>query len=200
MRDDPAPDAPRAANPTLRAVVDFGGLAVFLAAYLITRDMIVATWALVAGSAAALALGYAVERRLAPLPLFGGLAALIFGGLTLIFHDPIFIKIKATVINLALGSVMLGGWAMGRSPLKALFSSALELSEAGWRRLTLRFGLFYLCMAALNEAVWRTQPDETWVLFRFPGLQILSVLFALAQVPMMMRDKKALEQAADLEP
>ena len=54
-------------------------------------------------------------------------------------------------------------------------------------------------MAALNEAVWRTQPDSVWILFRFPGLPVLSVLFALSQAPMMVKDMKAAEAAAELE-
>lgn len=196
-------------NAAVRAVVDYGGLAVFLAAYLAakfilkqpgTEPLLTATWGLVVGSALALIVGLAVERRIAPLPLFAGLAALIFGGLTLVFHDPRFVKIKPTAINLVLAGVMLGGAAMGKNPLRALFSGALNLSPQGWRRLTIRYGIFFLVMAVANEVVWRTQPDSVWILFRFPGLQALSLLFALTQVPMMMKDMKALEAAAELEP
>ena len=153
-----------------------------------------------AGSAIALGVGYAVERRIAPLPLFAGLAALVFGGLTLVFHDAIFIKIKATVINLMLGLTMLGSLALKKNALKALFSTSLPLSEVGWNKLALRFGVFYLCMAGLNEIVWRTQPEAIWVAFRFPGLQILSLLFVATQLPMLMKDMKAVEAAADMEP
>lgn len=196
-------------NEIVRAVVDYGGLLVFVATYFVAKlvlkeppnpALLTATWGLVGGSAAALALGYIAERRIAPLPLFAGVVALIFGGLTLVFHDPRFVKIKPTAINLVLGAVMLGGAAMGKNPLKALFSGALNLSPQAWRRLTVRYGIFFLAMAGLNEAVWRTQPDSVWILFRFPGLQVLALLFALTQVPMMMKDMKAMEAAAELEP
>lgn len=196
-------------NQAVRAIVDYGGLAVFLLSYLVARfvlkqpgnpALLTATWGLVVGSAAALIVGLVVERRIAPLPLFAGLAALIFGGLTLFFHDPRFVKIKPTAINIALAGVMLIGTAMGKNPLKALFAEALHLSPLGWRKLTIRYGIFFLVMAAANEAVWRTQPDSVWILFRFPGLQILSLLFAATQVPMMMRDMKSLETAAEMEP
>ena len=186
-------------HTAVRAAVDYGGLAVFLLVYLVTHNMLTATWGLVGGSAAALILGYAVERRIAPLPLFSGLTALIFGGLTLVFHDPRFIKIKPTAINLVLSGVMIGGVLMKKNPLKALFSSALTLSEPAWRTLTIRYGVFFAVMAVLNEVVWRTQPDGVWVLFRFPGLQLLSIAFALTQVPAMMKDMKAAEAAAELE-
>ena len=196
-------------NPFVRAIVDYGGLAVFLATYFVARmvlkqpgnpALLTATWGLVGGSAVALLVGLVVERRVAPLPLFAGLAALIFGGLTLVFHDPRFVKIKPTAINVALAGVMLIGTAMGKNPLKALFADALHLSPQGWRKLTIRYGIFFLVMAAANEAVWRTQPDSVWILFRFPGLQVLSLLFAVTQVPMMMKDMKSLETAAEMEP
>ncbi len=196
-------------NPMVRAVVDYGGLAVFLLAYFVARlvlkqpgnpALLTATWGLVAGSALALLVGLVLEKRVAPLPLFAGLAALIFGGLTLIFHNPVFVKLKPTAINLALAGVMLIGTAMGKNPLRALFATALHLTPEGWRKLTIRYGIFFLVMAAANEAVWRTQPDSVWILFRFPGLQVLSLLFALTQVPMMMKDMKAIEAAAEMEP
>ena len=208
MAEDSTPPKP-SGNGTVRAVVDYGGLAVFLIAYFVARmilkqpgnpALLTATWGLVAGSALALLVGLIVERRIAPLPLFAGLAALIFGGLTLIFHNPIFVKIKPTAINLALAGVMLIGTAMGKNPLRALFADALHLSPQGWRKLTIRYGIFFLVMAAANEVVRRTQPDSVWILFRFPGLQVLSLLFAVTQVPMMMKDMKALEMAAEMEP
>ncbi len=107
-------EEPRTSGGIVRALVDYGGLVVFVGTYLVSRSMITATWGLVAGSAGALAIGLIFQRRLAPLPLFAGLAALIFGGLTLVFHDPRFVKIKPTAINVVLGAVMLGGAAMGR--------------------------------------------------------------------------------------
>ena len=192
----------------VRAVVDYGGLVAFLGAFLVLRfvqhapsqaALLAATWWLVAGSVIALAVGLVVERRLAPLPLFAGLAALVFGGLALFFHDPRLIKIKPTVTNTVFACVMLGGVAMGKNPLKALFSTAINLSPAGWRTLTIRYGVFFLAMAALNEVVWRTQPDSVWVLFKFPGMEILVLLFAATQAPMMIKDMKAMETAAELE-
>ena len=164
---------PAKPNMTLRAVVDYAGPGAFLAGYLVTRNMLMATWALVAVSAAALILGYIIERRIAPMPLLAGGAALFFGVLTLVFHDPRFIKVKPTAINLLLSVALLGGLALGKSPLKLLMGDAIRLTEAGWR----------------------TQPDSTWVWFRMPGLPLLAVLFSFTQVPFMLKQMQALEVA-----
>ena len=171
----------------IRGAVDYGGPCAFLVAFLLTKNTMTATWALVGASAVALAVGFLVERRLAPMPLLAGVAALVFGGLTLIFHDERFIKIKPTVLNVGFAAFLLGGLAMKKNPLKALLAGAIHMPEPAWRTLTLRYGVFFLLVAALNETVWRTQPTETWAWFRFPGLQLLAVVFSITQVPFMMR-------------
>mgnify|MGYP000904267768 CR=1 FL=1 len=172
----------------VRAVVDYGGLAAWLIAYFAGgRNLVNATWALVAGSALALVIGFVVERRVAPFPLIAGAAGLIFGSLTLVFHDARFLKVKPTVMNLLFGIGLLGGLALRRNPLKFLLGDAFPMADEGWRRLTVRYGLFFLALAALNEAIWRTQPDAVWVLFRFPGLMVLTVAFAVTQAPLMMK-------------
>ena len=171
----------------IRSGVDYAGPLAFLLGYLITRNLLTATWALVGASGLALIVGYVVERRIAPMPLFAGLTALIFGTLTLVFHDTRFVKIKPTVINAVLAGVMLGGVWLKKNPLKALLGDALKLPDPAWRTLTLRYGVFFLFTAILNEAVWRTQPDGVWIWFRMPGLQILALVFSLSQVPLMLK-------------
>jgi intracellular septation protein len=186
------------AKKYVRGVVDFGGLAAFLGAFVFFRTsgmeqqqaLMQATWALVAGSAVALAIGFIVERRIAPFPLIGGVAALFFGTLTLVFHDPRMLKIKPTVMNTAFGVILLAGLAMRKNPLKLLMGDSVQMPDEGWRKLTLHYALFFLALAVLNEAVWRTQPDDIWVAFRFPGILILTVLFSFAQVPLMMKYAK----------
>jgi intracellular septation protein len=181
----------------LRMVVDYSGAVAFVIGYFATKDFQKATWALVVVSALALIVGFAAERRVAPLPLIYGGAALVFGALTLVFHDPRFVKMKTTFVDLALGTAMLVGLVMGKSPIRLLMGESLKLSDESWRKLTLRFGVFFICLALLNELVWRTQPDKVWVLFRMPGLLIIAFLFSFTQLPMMMKDAKALEAAAN---
>lgn len=183
----------------VRGTVDYGGLLAFVIGYIVTRDAVQATWWLVAGSAAALVLGFAVERRVAPMPLLAGGAALLFGGLTLIFDDVRFVKMKPTFINLAFAGFLIGGSLLNRNPLKVLMGQALVMTERAWRTLTWRYGLYFLVIAGLNELVWRSQPEPLWFAFRFPGLQLLAVAFSFTQVPLIMKGMKDAEAEAEPE-
>ncbi|MBL8769796.1 MAG: septation protein IspZ [Phenylobacterium sp.] len=175
----------------VRWFVDYSALAIFLAAYFATgRNLVQASWWLVGGSALALAVGLAVERRIAPFPAIAGGAALLFGGLTLVFDDARFLKIKPTIMNGLFGAALLVGLAMRKNPLKLVLGDAFTMPEPVWRQLTLRYAGMFFALAAINEVVWRTQPDTVWVVFRFPGLMILTLVFTLSQVPLLMRYMK----------
>lgn len=190
------PTSRKPSSPVVRAVVDYAGLAAFMAGYLVSRDFLVATGALVAASAAALLAGFVLERRVALLPLLSGGAALVFGGLTLIFHDKTFVQIKPTIINLALAAGLLVGLALRKNPLKALIGEQIKLTDAGWRRVTLRYAAFFVAMAGLNEGVRRGAGEGTWIVFRSLGLPALAVVFSLLQIPLMLKEGKVLEAAA----
>jgi len=190
---------PKKNNGWVRTVVDYGAAIAFGAAYFITKDFQKATWVLVAASAAALAIGFAVERRLALLPLFFGGMALIFGTLGLIFHSDVFVKIKVTVINLALAAFLFGGVFAGRQPLKLIMGEALHLPDAAWRTLTLRYGGYFAVVAILNEIVRNTQGTDTWVKFRL-GLLPLALVFVATQVPFMMKHMAKGDEASAVEP
>lgn len=180
---------------SLRQAIDFGALAAFMGSYAFLRffqklesneALVQATWVLVGASAIALLAGWILEKRLAPLPLFSGLFALIFGGLTLFFHDPNLLKIKITVQNLALSAILLGSLIFNKAAFKYLLGSAFNLTDAGWRGLTLRYGLFFLTVAIVNETIWRTQSDDFWVAFR-GGLWMASAAFGIWQVFFIMK-------------
>lgn len=135
----------------------------------------------------ALALDYALERRLSPMPIFTAVLVLIFGGLTLYLKNETFIKIHVTLLYGFFGAVLLGGLAFRRLFIKYVFAQAFDLSETGWRILTWRFGIFFLALAALNEAVWRNTTTATWVAFKFWGIMPLIFLFILSQTPLIMK-------------
>ncbi|HEY0928062.1 inner membrane-spanning protein YciB [Brevundimonas sp.] len=191
---------------TIRQAVDFGALLAFMAAYAINRfargldgqeALVQATWVLVGASIIALIVGYVAEKRLAPLPLLTGGFALIFGVLTLVFHDPTLLKIKLTIQNGLLAVVLLGSLPLRKYPFKYLLGDAIRITDIGWRGLTLRYGLYFAAVAIANEIVWRTQTDDTWVAFR-GGLWMASAAFGIWQVFYIM--KHLIKDEEDAEP
>ncbi len=171
----------------VRIAVDYGApIAFAVAFYGFGRNLIMATGVLVAASVIALIIGFVVERRLAPLPLIAGLFAVVFGGLTLFFHDAQFVKMKITFQNAAFALALLGGLALKKNPLKALLGESLKMPDAAWRSLTLRYGLYFVAVAVANEVVRNTQSDAFWVNFR-TALLPLALVFSLSQTPFMMK-------------
>lgn len=171
----------------VRAFVDYAAPVAFAVAFFgFGRDTILASGVLVVASIVALAVGWIVERRVAPLPLFAGVLAIIFGGLTLVFDDDRFVKMKVTVVNGLLASAMLGGWLTRRNFMKPMFGEAIRLPETAWRSLMVRYGAWFALVAVANEFVWRTQTDAVWVTFR-TGLLPAAVVFSLLQLPFMMK-------------
>ena len=184
----------------VRSAVDYGGLLAFLGTLLITRDFQKATWVLMGASVAALTLGLAVERRLAPLPLLTGSAALVFGTLTLVFHDKSFVKMKLTFVDGFLTILLFGGYLLKRNPLKALMGSNLTLPDEAWRTLSVRYAFFFLASAIANEFVWRTQTDARWAIFRLVDFGA-ALVFSFAQTPYLMKHMAAQSDATPvLEP
>ncbi len=135
----------------------------------------------------ALAISYVLTRHLPMMPLITAVIVLVFGSLTLVLHDELFIKLKPTIIYVLFGGVLLGGLAFGKPLLGAVFNSVFHLSEEGWRKLTLRWAMFFFALAALNEIVWRTQTTDFWVSFKVFGVLPLTFLFAASQFPLMSR-------------
>jgi intracellular septation protein len=111
----------------------------------------------------------------------------IFGGATIYFHDPRFIKMKVTILDAGFGLFLLTGALRGKNPLKALMGEAFHLPDPVVRTLTLRFAVFFFAIAAVNEVVWRTQSNRIWALYKFPGTAILIFLFTMSQTPLMMK-------------
>lgn len=187
------------ARQWIRSGVDYAPPLAFGLTFLATRDFQVATAVLVGACALALAVGFLVERRLAVLPLVAGVPAIVFGGLTLLLHDPSFVKMKVTFVNGGFAAALLGGMLLKKNPIRLLIGDQLQLSDADLNQLTLRYGLWFLACAIANEVVWRTQSDGTWVAFR-TALLPAALAFSLAQVPFLMKRLKNPAQATPPEP
>ena len=170
----------------LRPVVEYGPIAAFIIAFYL-GDLFTATASIMAASILALILSYAVERRIPMMPLITAGIIGIFGGLTLWLQDETFIKMKPTIIQLFIATILIGGLKLNRLMLKSLLKSGLHMTDEGWRVLTVRFALFFLLSAIINEVVWRTQSTELWVNFKVFGLTGLTFVFIITQLPMMKR-------------
>ena len=181
--------------PLLKLVLEMGPLVLFFLGNAYAerfgvapdQKLFVATGLFVAATVVALAIHYALVRRLPIMPLVSGVVVVVFGGLTLLLQDKTFIMVKPTIVNTLFGVVLLGGLAFGKPLLSVVLDSMFALTEEGWRKLTFRWGLFFLALAALNEVVWRTQTEDFWVNFKVFGIMPITVLFALAQTPLLTR-------------
>jgi intracellular septation protein len=181
-----APQRRKALNPMLKFALELGPLALFFAVYS-RLGIFAATGVLMAGVVATVAVSYAMLKRFPVMPLVTAIIVLIFGSLTLIFHDETLIKIKPTALYLLFGAALFAGLWLKRPLLKILFDGALHVTEEGWRKLTWRWAFFFLALAVLNEIIWRTQTTDVWVKFKTFGFLPITLLFALAQAPLIMR-------------
>lgn len=181
-----AKDKPPQINPLLKIALDLGPLVLFFIAN--SRFGIFgATGVFMAATVVALVAGYVLTRHLPVMPLVTAIVVLIFGGLTLYLQDETFIKIKPTIIYVLFGAILLGGQFMGKPLLAMVFDQVFHLNPDGWRKLTIRWAVFFFALAVLNEIVWRTQTTDTWVAFKVFGFMPLTFIFAAAQYPLLQK-------------
>ena len=188
-------------NPVLKLVLELGPLVIFFFVNakgtvliekfglenLFPQPIFLATAVFMVAMLASIAASWIISRHLAIMPLITGVVVLVMGGLTLWLQDDTFIKIKPTIVNVFFGGVLLIGLAFGRSLLAYVFDAAFALDNQGWRKLTFRWGIFFFVLAGLNELVWRTQSTDFWVAFKVWGTMPLTMIFALAQLPLMQK-------------
>jgi intracellular septation protein len=183
-------------NPLVKLGLEFGPLVIFFLAnsygdrlfgVATDRRIFVATGIFIAASLLSLALSKILLDHLPRMAIVNAVVVTVFGGLTLALNDATFIKIKPTIVNTLFGVILLGGLAMGRLFLPIVLDSVMRLTEEGWRKLTLRWGLFFFVLAILNEIVWRTQSEDFWVGFKVWGVMPITIAFALSQTPLIMR-------------
>ena len=185
--------------------VDYGPIAIFALTMIVSNllkigakedRIIYASAALAIASVVALVVGLVAEKRIAWIAVVTAALGIPFSVLTVIFKDPVFIKIKMTIIDGLIGSVLLIGLAMKKQPLKALLGEALKLKDEAWPRMTLYYALFYLAMAAVNEAVWRTQTTDVWATWKIGSMIGGPIVFSIVLLPFMMKNMIMDEPAA----
>jgi len=183
------PSQIEAMSPTkqaLKLLVEIGPLIVFFVANS-QYDIFFATGAFMVATAVALVVSRLLFKRIPAMPLVTGIFVFIMGGLTLYLHDELFIKLKPTITNVLFATILLSGLAYGVSLLKYLFSDVFQLLDEGWRKLTLRWALFFLFLAVLNEIVWRFFSTDFWVAFKVFGVMPLTIIFSIMQLGLMQK-------------
>lgn len=172
-----------------RALTEYGPLILFFVCNL-AFGIMPATGVLIAATVAAVAWSMLRERRVPWLPIVGAVLVSVFGGLTLVFDDTFFLKIKPTVASLLFAAALLIGLLLRRNFLKAVLGSMLELDELGWRNLTIYWAAVFVAMAVANEFAWRSLTTDGWVTFKTFGLTGIAVVASIGAAPLMRRARR----------
>ena len=175
----------------LKFITDFGPLLIFFTIYYKSgNDLSAAIPPLIISTLIAVAIMYVVEKKIPYVPLIGAVVISLFGGLTLYFNNPIFIYMKPTIVNLIFAAILLvSKFFFNKNFLKFFLQTAFQLIEEGWKKLNLRWAYFFIFLAILNEVVWRTQPEATWVNFKVWGMLPITIIFTAMQLPLINRYK-----------
>ena len=175
----------------LKFIADFGPLLIFFTVYYKSgNNLSVAIPPLIIATIVAVAVVYFIERKIPYVPLIGGIIISLFGGLTLYFNNPVFLYMKPTIINIIFASgLIIGKIFFNKNFLKFFFKTAFQLDEMGWDKLNFRWAYFFIFLAFLNEIVWRTQPETTWVNFKVWGMLPITFIFTALQLPLINKYK-----------
>ena len=175
----------------LKFAADFGPLFIFFVIYYKSgNNLAVAIPPLIISTIIAVIVIYLLEKKIPYVPLLGGIIISFFGGLTLYFNNPVFLYMKPTIINVIFALVLIVGKSFfQKNFIKLFFKSAFQLNDEGWNKLNNRWVYFFIFLAILNEMVWRTQPETTWVNFKVWGILPLTFIFTAFQLPIINKHK-----------
>ena len=175
----------------LKFIADFGPLLIFFTVYYKSgNNLSVAIPPLIISTIIAVTAIYFIENKIPYIPLVGGVIISLFGGLTLYFDNPIFIYMKPTIINIIFAIVLIFGRILFKKNFLEFFlKTAFSLDELGWNKLNDRWAYFFIFLAIINEIVWRTQTETTWVNFKVWGILPLTFIFTALQVPLIKKHK-----------
>jgi len=175
----------------LKFVADFGPLLIFFVIYYKSgNNLAMAIPPLIISTIIAVIAIYLLEKKIPYIPLMGGIIISFFGGLTLYFNNPVFLYMKPTIINVIFAlTLIVGRNFFQKNFIKFFFKSAFQLNDEGWNKLNNRWAYFFIFLAILNEMIWRTQPETTWVNFKVWGILPLTFIFTAFQLPIINKHK-----------
>jgi intracellular septation protein len=171
-----------------KLATDLGPLVVYLLAYWFTKNVILSTGIFMAATATAIIASKLMHGKISAMLWFSGAMVLVLGGLTVWFHDPRFIQMKPTIYYLMVSAILAFGMMTDRQMLKIVLGQAYPgLTDRGWSKLTRNWALFFVAMAIANEAVWRSTNMDFWLGYKLWGAMPATILFAIANIPMLMK-------------
>jgi intracellular septation protein len=174
-----------------KTLCDYAPLAVFFIAYKFIESpnpLIFATICLLITTFVTLIISYILTKKISMMALFSGIILGTFGGLTIIFKDEIFIKMKPTIINLIFAAILFYGYFTKKPLISYLFGTQLRMSDQAWLKLSCRWACFFMFLALLNEVIWRNYSTDFWVQFKVFGMMPISLIFTFTQIPFMMKE------------
>jgi intracellular septation protein len=189
MKTETTPQNDKAENPLLKLALEMGPLVLFFFTNA-KAGIFTATAVFMGAVVISLGLSRLLLKQWPIMPLISAIVVLVFGGLTLYWENELFIKLKPTIVNTLFGVALLIGLAFGKPLLSIVMGSVFNLTDEGWKKLTFRWALFFFVLAGLNEIVWRTQSNDFWVNFKVFGIMPITIIFALAQTPLLKRYEK----------
>ncbi len=182
-----------ASKPNNHVWMDLGPLLIFFVTFhWLRRDnpeeaLFIAAAIFAVAAVIALTIGWLKYRTLSFVLILSTILIVGTTALAFFFDNKLFLFMRPTVVNGLLGLGVLGGVVFRKNVLKTLLGDAFTLSPAAWNQLAIRWGIFFLCVAAINEVVWRTQTEAFWVNFKTFGFLPLTLVFTLAQIPFIQR-------------
>ena len=177
----------------VKFLTDFLPLIIFFAVFKTSdseNPLIEATLYLVVTTIITVIISYLLTRKIAKVALFSAGILGFFGGLTILLQDDIFIKLKPTIINLIFATILFVGHYYKKPFLSYLLGETIKMSQEAWLKLSFRWAIYFVCLAILNEYIWRNFPTDFWVQFKVFGMMPISFIFTFSQLPFMIKEMK----------
>ena len=188
-------------NSGIKSTLEFGPVIIFFAAYILFdryeislnfygqnyEGFVLATTIFIPLILFTTFLSWKLTGEVSKIQLFTAILVVVFGGMTILFNDDRFFKMKPTLVYFLFGSILLVGLFRGKSYLQLLMGNMLPMDDKGWMIISRRITGFFFFLAVLNEFVWRTFSTEVWVYFKTFGLSVALLVFLASQYPILSK-------------